>query len=252
MSDARPAEGGLRRFSLIGHGRIGAAVVAAWQQGDLPGWTLDAVLVRERPGDAPSWLTTDPERLWRAQPDVIVEAAGPEALARHGEAALTAADVWTVSAAALADAALVGRLESAARASGHRLRVLPGAMAGLDGVAMAATDPAGTLALEVELLPDASPAADLFSGSVREAARRFPDSVNVAAAAAWAGPGLDASTVHVRRPGPVPANRLALQARSRYGTLSAQVWPRVAPGVHPVAASIVAALRQQLRTIWVG
>lgn len=249
---AAGAAAAVRRFALIGHGRIGAAVVQAWEGGELPGWELAAVLVRTRPAAAPPWLHTDPACLRDSIPDVIIDAAGPEALAAHAEAALAVAPLWTVSAVALADPALCARLEAAVRASGHRLRVLPGAIAGLDGVAMAATDPQARLHLEIELLPDPQPAQELFHGSVREAARRFPHSVNVAAAAAWAGPGLDASTVRVRRPGPVPAHRLALEAQSRYGRVRAEAQPRVAPGVHPVAASIVAALRQALRPIWVG
>ncbi len=239
-------------FALIGHGRIGAAVVQAWQGGALPGWQLTGVLVRQCPAAAPPWLTTDREALLAQRPDVVVEAAGPQSLALHAEAALRVADVWTVSPAALADADLMDRIERAGTASGHRLRVLPGAMAGLDGVAMGAVDPAAALTLEVELRPDGQPAALLFEGSVREAARRFPDSVNVAAAAALAGPGLDAAQIRVSRPGPTPSNRLALTSDGAYGTVAAQVVPRVGPGIHPVAACIVAALRRHRAVVWVG
>jgi aspartate dehydrogenase len=108
------------------------------------------------------------------------------------------------------------------------------------------------LSLDIELRPGPEPAQDRFEGSVREAARRFPDSVNVAAAAALAGPGLDAARIRVRHPGPVARNRLALHAEGRFGTVTAEVRPRVAPGVHPVAASVIAALRQASAPIWVG
>ena len=74
----------------------------------------------------------------------------------------------------------------------------------------------------------------------------------LAAAAALAGPGLDAAHIRVTRPGPTPSNRLALVSEGAYGTVSAQVVPRVAPGVHPVAASILAALRQHRTVVWVG
>ena len=240
------------RFGLIGHGRIGRCVLQAWRDGALPGWTPSAVLVRSLPHAPDPLLTADPQAFMATMPDVFIDAAGPEALAAHGEAALGVAPLWTVSAAALADKALTARLERAVRASGHRLRVLSGAIAGLDGVAMAATDPQCRLHLDVELRPDEQPAEVLFDGDAREAARRFPHSVNVAAAAAWAGPGLDATTIRVSRPGPVAFNRLALKASSRYGSVAAETRPRVAEGVHPVAASIVAALRQHLQPIWVG
>jgi aspartate dehydrogenase len=91
-----------------------------------------------------------------------------------------------------------------------------------------------------------------FSGSVREAALRFPDGVNVAVAAALAGPGLDRTRIDVMQPGPVPRHRLALTVRSRFGTTGAWSEPRVAPGVHPVAACLIAALRRELQTVWAG
>lgn len=241
-----------RRFALIGHGRIGAPVVQAWRDGALDGWTLAAVLVRQAPADAEPWMTTDIDAFLASAPDLIVEAAGPPALAAHAVAALAVADLWTVSAAALADAELTARIMRQARLHGHRLRVLAGAIAGLDGVAMSSVDPDVALDLEVELMPGAEPAGERFRGSVREAASLFPNSVNVAAAAALAGPGLDATRIRVSHPGKVARNRLALTAESRFGTVRAEVLPRVGPGIHPVAASIAAALQQQLRPIWVG
>ncbi len=242
-----------RRFALIGHGRIGAPVVQAWRDGALEGWTLAAVLVRQAPVHAEPWITTNIDVFLASAPDLIVEAAGPAALAAHAVAALAAADLWTVSAAALADTELAARIAQQARLHGHRLRVLAGAIAGLDGVAMSSVDPDVALDLEIELPPDAAqPAGERFRGSVRDAAALFPNSVNVAAAAALAGPGLDATRIRVSHPGEVARNRLALTAESRFGTVRAETLPRVGPGIHPVAASIIAALRQQLRTIWVG
>ena len=242
----------MRRFALIGCGRIGTEVLAAWQGGGLPGWELVSVLSRNAAPRAGVLSTTDPARLFALRPDLIVECAGPQALAQHVEAALAVAPVWTVSAVALADAVLEARVHQAVRRSGHRLRVLPGALAGLDGVAAAAADPGATLQLDIDLLPGEGEPAIVFSGSVREAAARYPHNVNVAVAAALAGPGADAAQVRVHHPGPGPGFTLALQADSIFGSLSARVRPRVAPGVHPVAASIVAALRQELRPVWVG
>ena len=180
---------------------------------------------------------------------MIVEAAGPRALAEHGARALAIADVWTVSGAALADHRLLQTLEEAGRSSGHRLRVVSGAIAGLDGVSAAAVDPAMELQLQIELPPE-HPRA-FFDGTVRQAAQRFPDSVNVAVAAALAGPGLDRARVEVRNP-EGPRHRLALSARSRFGSLGAWTEPRLEPGAHPVAACLIAALRRELQTVWAG
>lgn len=244
-----------RRFGLIGCGRIALPVIEAWQQGELPGWTLGGVLarhVRELDDAGAQRTMDDAEAFFSCGHDLILETAGPQALAAHGVRALGVADVWTVSAAALADAALLDALEAAGQRAGHRLRVLPGAIAGLDGVAMAAVDPQAVLTLDIDLLPGPGPRASLFTGSVREAAARWPDSVNVAAAAALAGPGLDATRIEVHHPGPVPRHRLALRVESRYGSVEASVEPQRGPGIHPVAACLIAALRREMRTVWVG
>ena len=87
---------------------------------------------------------------------------------------------------------------------------------------------------------------------MRDACTRFPDSVNVAAAVALAGPGMDRCSISVSRPFPVPRHRLAVTVSSRYGTVRAEVMPLVVPGVHPVAACVVAALRRELQAVWLG
>ena len=241
-----------RRMALIGCGRIATPIIDTWLKGGLPGWTITGVLARgvHMVGAVRSTDNTD---AFFAEPyDLIVETAGPSALAAHGARALAVADVWTVSAAALADPALLMALQTAGSQAGHRLRVLPGAIAGLDGVAMASVDPDVVLQLDIDLMPGDGPRALVFSGSVREAAARYPDSVNVAVAAALAGPGMDRAQIRVSHPGLVPQHQLALVATSRYGAVRASVEPLVGPGVHPVAASIIAALRRQLQTVWVG
>jgi aspartate dehydrogenase len=240
-----------RRLGLVGCGRIGAPVLAACRAGQLTGWDVCSVLVRADAG-RDALFTTDVGSFISTQPDLVVEVAGPPALAAVGEAVLRCVDLWTTSGAALADEALLLKLQAAGRASGHRLRVLPGAIAGLDGVASAAAAAGATVRLDVELLPGPAAAGHRFSGSVREAARRFPDAVNVAVAAALAGTGLDATHVDVRHPGPVARNRLVLHAQSTAGTLHVEVQPELGQGVHPVACSVIAALRRELMVVWVG
>jgi aspartate dehydrogenase len=241
-----------RKLGLVGCGRIGAPVLAAWQAGQLPGWQITGVLVRRTEADRGALFTADLTTFLASGPDIVVEVAGPPVLATIGEQVLRSANLWTASGAALADEALMQRLETAARETGHRLRILPGAFAGLDGVSASATVPDATLQLQIELLPGPEPAALRFSGTVREAARLFPNAVNVAVAAALAGPGLDATRIEVRHPGPVPRNRLALQAHSAAGSLRVEVQPELGQGVHPVACSVIAALQREMQAVWVG
>lgn len=241
-----------RRLGLIGCGRIARPVIDTWRDGGLAGWTITGVLARGMHDLGPLKSTDDPDAFFASPYELIVEAAGPPALAQHGVRALAVAEVWTVSAAALADEALLSAVRNAGEKAGHRLRVVSGAMAGLDGVAMASVDPEVELQLDIDLMPGEGPRSLVFCGTVREAAVRYPDGVNVAAAAALAGPGMDLARIRVSHPGAVPQRQLGLTATSRYGTVRASVSPLVGPGVHPVAASLVAALRETLKTVWVG
>jgi aspartate dehydrogenase len=231
----------VKRLGLIGCGRIGSQVVQASRDGLLPGWHFAGVLTRSI--SAPDFFNQ--------KYDLIIEAAGAQALAQHGARALALADVWTVSGAALADPNLFDLLETTASKSGHRLRLVAGAIAGLDGVAAAAVDPAAELELSIDLPPGEAAAGVVFAGSVREAAVRFPEGVNVAVAAALAGPGLERSRIEVLHPAG-SQHRLALTARSRYGALRVETEPRVSAGAHPVAASLIAALRRELQAVWAG
>lgn len=247
-----PQAAAARRLGLIGCGRIATPIIDSWNNGGLPGWTITGVLARGIHSVGALRSTDDADAFFAAPYDLIVETAGPLALAAHGARALAVADVWTVSAAALADASLLSALQTAGRQAGHRLRVVPGAIAGLDGVAMASVDPDAALQLDIDLMPGEGLRRLVFSGTVREAAARYPNSVNVAAAAALAGPGMDRAQIQVSYPGAVPRHQLALVASSRYGTVRASLEPLVGAGVHPVAASLIAALRRELQTVWVG
>ena len=241
-----------RRLGLIGCGRIARPIIDNWRDGGLPGWAITGVLARGKREFGVVHSTDDAEAFFGAGHDLIIEAAGPSALAAFGVRALRMAHVWTVSAAALADAALFDALQAAGHKAGHRLRVLTGAIAGIDGVAMASLDPQAVLQLDIDLPPGDGPRELVFSGSVREAAMRYANSVNVAVAAALAGPGLDSARIDVHRPGSVPQHRLALSAKSRYATVYASVGHVRGSGVHPVAACLIGALRQELKTVWVG
>jgi aspartate dehydrogenase len=132
--------------------------------------------------------------------DVVVEAAGHEALAEYGVAALKqGSDLVIVSIGALAHDALWTELQAAAKRS--RI-ILPGIDAlsaarrgGLDEVHYSARKPPGSLS-------DACPTdreTVVFEGNAREAALKFPKNANVAATIALAAIGFDATRVRGAR-----------------------------------------------------
>lgn len=238
-----------RRIGLIGLGAIGRIVADAVDSGRAGDWRIDAVLTRSLPRPARAGHVADPAAFFPVPVDLYIECAGPTALASLGEEALRRADVWSVSGAALADTALRKKLEAVGRASGHRLRLVSGAIGGLD--ALQALAAGFGLALDVSI--NAPDLAQPFEIPAAEAARRLPNGVNVAVAAALAGAGLE--DTRVRLAGTAgSARELTLTARSSLGAFSATLSPITdsAKGLHIVAASLIAALRQADQTIWVG
>ena len=244
----------MRKVGIIGCGRIGLPVVKALAKGEAGRWRLARVLARRERTVEGVVVTADPARFFHEAMDLIVETAGPAALRQWGPGAMYAANVWTVSGMALADPAFHETIERIGRETGHRLRVLSGAIAGLDAVAALSVDPAAEVTVRVEIGPGPEADKKLFAGSAREAALKFPESVNVAVAAGLAGTGLDRTRAEIWRPQDPEARTLSLAASGRYGRVETRLTPRVVPpeDTHTVAAAIVAALRQADRVIWAG
>lgn len=240
----------VRRVGLVGHGRIGRIVAAAVAAGEAGRNEIVAILTRGRdaPASARFHVAADP---FLAVPvDLYLDCAGPQALAEHGEALLARADVWTVSGAALVDAGLRARLEATGQAAGRRLRILAGAIGGLEALAAFAIRGVDAAALSIEA-PEIKAATDM---SLAAAARFMPDGVNVAAAAAAAAGSWDDLRVRLRPAGAAGDRVLSLDMRGPLGAFAATLRPETDParGLHIVAASLIAALRREDETIQVG
>jgi aspartate dehydrogenase len=237
------------RVKVIGAGRIGAPVLDFLRNSAR--WHLASCLLRKSK-PLPE-ATTDAESFFAETAELVVEVAGPDALRLHGERVLMSADLWTTSAAALAEAPLRNRLEAVGLASGHRLRVLGGALGGLDGVATAATDPDARLHVTATRPGMVGEAGRVFAGSLAEAARLFPHEINFAVAAALAGPGVERTSIELNDSGPGGAHVLSLLAQSRSGSFRAEHrLDATQGGLHPVAAAIIAALTQAGRVVQAG
>jgi aspartate dehydrogenase len=190
------------RLGVIGYGAIGREVVAA--RG--PDYEIVSVLVRRPRADDPL-LTHDPERFLDLRPDAVLECAGHQAVRDHGARCLEAgADLVLTSVGALVDDALQARLHDAAAAADRRLIIASAGIGALDILAAAAVgglervvvtvrkDPSawhGTAAETICDLATVRTPVTVFDGSVRAGAGLYPQNVNISAAAALAGLGLD-------------------------------------------------------------
>lgn len=253
MSSGR-LPGAPRSVGIIGCGLIAQPVIRELVRGHLDGWKLEAVLARSPRRLQGIDVLGVAEQFFDHSFDLVIDAAGPDALRDHGRVALTAAELWSVSGTALVNKTLRQDLESVGAEHGHRLRLLPGAISGLDGVSTMSVAHDGRVSATIDLVPSGDTTEVVFVGSAAEAAGRFPDHVNVVVATALAGLGLDRTEVTVRQPAAGQPHTLSIEATSRDGSVTATTRPVVSrpDGVHTVAASLIAALSRESQVIWVG
>jgi aspartate dehydrogenase len=264
------------RVGLIGFGAIGRRLAEAITAGQAGRCELGMVLVR-RPerieqdvvarlgctvtGDAADFLAT---RL-----DLVVEVAGHDALKAYAEDILRQGhDLLLISVGALADPHFELRLQRAAHDYGRRVYLATGAIAGLDAIAAAAVGgleavthcvrkpPAGLLPPEeIARVQATGEPRVLYEGPAREAAIRFPENVNVAAAISLAGLGLDRTLVRVIADPTVARNTHEIEARGEFGEL--RIVLQNVPTENPktgrlTAMSIIKALRNLTADVVVG
>jgi aspartate dehydrogenase len=186
--------------AVLGRGAIGGPLARALRDGAVPGARLAGVITRgaEPPADLPALTLADA----LAVADLVVEAAGQDALAELGPKVLAAGkDLLVVSTGALADDAVFAALTEPRQG---RLHLSSGAVGGLDllaaaglmgpwrSVCLTTTKKAATLVQpwmspeQARQVREADQPVELMRGPAREVARSFPKSANVAASVALA------------------------------------------------------------------
>lgn len=196
------------KVGLIGLGAVTKPLAQQWAAGGFPdGVEFVGAIKRTQDDDPILPIVHDAEALLALGARYIVEGAGHVAVRAYAAPLLEAgAEVAITSIGALIDDELRARLLGAAEAGGGRL-ILPSAgigaldmlaaMAegGLDSVTVTVRKPAeawlGTPGEGLVDLMSLKEPATLFEGSVREGAPLYPGNVNVSAAAAFAGAGLE-------------------------------------------------------------
>ncbi|MDL9947178.1 DUF108 domain-containing protein [Gordonia sp. ABSL11-1] len=223
-----------RRVAVLGHGTIGSVVAAELMTGKVAGAELCGVICRRPHGDSTVPWTTLDDALHTA--DVIVECAGQQAVRDRAAAILEAGvDLVLTSVGALSDVDLRARLSAAGPG---RMMITNGAIGGLD--MLAAAHAAGGLdtvtltstkkptsllrpwmsADEKQRLTDASKPVRAFRGTPDEAARLFPESLNVALAVDLAAGGQGRTVVELIADPHTPMTRHAISADGAFGRYS--------------------------------
>ena len=223
------------RVGLIGLGAIGTQVLDALAAGTLPGVDIPAVLVRT-PREA-RWsgtvVTAEVDRFFSERFDAVFECAGHQAVRDHGQRVLECgADLYVTAVGALTDQDLFDQLLATAKANGRRI-VLPSAGIGaLDILAAAAVGGLQSVLVTVRKDPESWKGTageglcdldslrhpfTLFSGPVREGARLYPQNVNISAAAAFAGIGLDRTRVMIVADPSITTHVVEIEASGAFG-----------------------------------
>jgi aspartate dehydrogenase len=254
------------RVGLLGLGAIAQGVLRLARAEDDLQFVGALVADRTKPrGSTLPPICATVEDLVATRPDVVVEVGGHAALACHGPAVLRAGiDLLLVSVGAMADPAVEQAIVGAACAGHSRAIVVSGAIGGLDAIAAAAVGglssvthttrkPARTLLGDA---PTLQGPCEIFSGSAREGALRFPESINVAAAVSLAGIGLDRTQVKVIADPGVESNMHEVVAKGAFGELRFEI-RNIPTEDNPrtgrlVAMSVLHALRRQQARVVVG
>ena len=253
------------KIALIGNGAI-AKLVAQFcaQQKKLEvvaalGLPADTVSVGAHP-----LVRTLPELLG-FEPDIVVECAGHSAVAAYAAPVLAAGlDFIIVSTGSLADEALWNAVKAAADTSTGRVKLVAGALPGVDALAsgklagltkvtLRSSKPPrawkGTPAERTHDLDTITAPTVIFAGNARQAALTFPKNANVAATAALAGLGFEATMVQLVADPGVTQNVHHLEAEGVFGRLNLKIEANPSPDnpktSHMAALSIMRLLQNE-------
>ena len=249
---------------LIGYGGIAKDVVAALRES---GNNVIVAAALCRPGRSEQARAALPGiaivesrgELLARSPKVVAEVAGQQAVAEHGPEILRKGfDLLVISIGALAEPALLDRLKAAAAEGKSRLLLPAGAIGGIDAIAAmrvggltmvryrSRKPPAawrGSPAEKVADLDKLTGRTVLYRGHAGEAALRYPQNANVAAAVALAGLGFEKTEVELVADPEAPGNVHEIEAEGAAGkfAISLQGRPsRTNPKTSMLAALSVA------------
>jgi aspartate dehydrogenase len=233
------------RLGLIGYGTIGRTVAEAVARGEAGDIRLVAVLdvYPEAPfppePNGPAYFR-NLEQFLAAGMDTVLEAASQAVLKEVAYAVLAQGhDLVALSVGALVDEDFCQGLMARAKEHGGRVHLPAGAIGGLEALAAAAVAGLDSVVLTTTKPPQALPGVNagalsapvcLYEGPAREAVKRFPQNVNVAAAVSLAGIGFDRTLVRVVADPAATRNMHRLEARGPFGELTLELRLLPSPG----------------------
>lgn len=265
-------------IGLIGFGTIGRAVARAVHDGRAGNAELVALLVRDLTRVRADGLlgpacrvTANANEFFTTDMEVVVEAAGHAALKQFAERTLhSGRDLLAVSVGAFCDEEVLASVRRAAEESGRKLLIPSGALGALDAISSSAVGTLDDVTLTVRKPPAAwkgtpaeqiaSSAQDkavcIYEGRARDAARAFPQNVNVAAALSLAGIGFDRTKIKMFADPDVTHNTFELVARGDFGEVKLELknrpYPENPKTGYLVVMSLIKSIRRLQESVIVG
>lgn len=213
------------RVALIGLGSIGQSLVELIERDATSPLVVVGALVRDatRARSSALPIVESLAQLQRLEPQIVAEAAGHDAVRKWGPECLDASlPLVMLSVGALADRALEQKFRASAAARNLTVELPSGAVGGLDIIASASQGTVQRIVHTIVKPPQAlgvevNVRTEVFAGSARDAATRFPQNANVAAAVALAGIGLDRSQVVIVADPDATTNRSEVEVVGEFG-----------------------------------
>ena len=219
-------------IGIIGYGAIGQALYQSITTGEGDTLHCPAVLVRRARGVGSVPLCTDPDDFLAQPLDAVVECAGHQAVRDLAARVLTQADLLVTSVGALTDDGLRDNLRTTAKTAAHKLIIPSAGIGALDMLSAAAVGGLEQVSISVRKnieawygtpaeqqvdLANLKQATTVYEGPVRAGAALYPGNVNISAAVALAGIGLDRTQLRIIADPTIHSHIIDVEAQGAFG-----------------------------------
>lgn len=194
--------------------------------------------------------------------DVVFEAASQKAVKEYAEKILLAGkDLILMSVGSLLDEKIKKKLENIAKEKRCKIYLPSGAVCGIDGILSGSGDIIDEVTLVTTKPPSSlgrsySKRTVIFKGNAREAVKKFPKNINVAASLSLAGVGFDETKVEIVADPVATRINHKILAHGKFGRLRAEVEsmpnPNNPKSSYLASLSAIATLKKITNPIQIG
>jgi aspartate dehydrogenase len=194
--------------------------------------------------------------------DVVFEAASQDAVEEYAEEILqNGIDLVIMSIGSLFNDKFFSKLENLARNKGCKIYLPSGAVCGIDGILSASIDTIDEVTLVTTKPPKSlgkkyEKRTVIFEGNARQAVKRFPQNINVAASLSLAGVGFDNTIVKIVADPVATRINHKILAHGKFGRLRAEVEnmpnPNNPKSSYMASLSAIATLKRIINPIQIG